>query len=55
MEGLLATRQASGVETGGLGTTSPPARQPEETNGVAVVSQQDLDYNTKVGPVSCLL
>ena len=53
VEGLLATRQASGVETGGLGTTSPPARQPEETNGVALVSQQELDYNTKVGLGSC--
>ena len=48
VEGLLASRQVSGVETGGLSTTSPPARQPEETNGVAVVSQQELDYNTKV-------
>ena len=52
VEGLLATRQASGVETGGLGTTSPPARQPEETIGVALVSQQELDYNTKVTPHS---
>ena len=48
VEGLLATRQVSGVETGGLGTASPPARQPEETNGVALVSQQELDFNTKV-------
>ena len=48
VEGLLATRQVSGVETGGLGPTSPPARQPEETNGVALVTQQELDYNTKV-------
>ena len=48
VEGLLATRQVTGVETGGLGTTSPPARQHEETNGVAVVSQQEQDLYTKV-------
>jgi len=47
VEGLLATRQVTGVETGGLGTTSPPARQHEETNGVAVVSQQEQDLYTK--------
>ena len=45
---VLLRDTAATVETGGLGTTSPPARQPEETNGVALVSQQELDYNTKV-------
>ena len=30
------------------GAATPPSRPQEETNGVAIVSQQELDFNTKV-------
>ena len=39
-----------GVGAGtGIGTGTPPGRPQEETNGVAVVTQQELEFNTKVG------
>ena len=47
--GVLTARQGqlTQVDTGALAHTSPPARNTEDTNGVALVTQQELDYNTK--------
>ena len=48
-EGVLLARQGqvTQVESGGLGHTSTPARSTEDSHGVALVTQQELDYNTK--------
>ena len=48
-EGVLLARQGqvAQVESGGHGHTSTPARSTEDSHGVALVTQQELDYNTK--------
>ena len=48
MESLASRPTAGGVEGGGATTTSPPGKPSEETNGVALVTQQELDFNSKV-------
>jgi hypothetical protein len=49
--GESTCKPSGGVEGGagaaGTATASPPGRPHEETNGVAVVSQQELEFNTK--------
>lgn len=47
MESLASRPTAGGVEGGGATTTSPPGKPSEETNGVALVTQQELDFNSK--------
>jgi len=43
-----STAKPSGPAVEGIGGTgTPPGRPQEETNGVAVVSQQELEFNTK--------
>ena len=49
METLQSRPSTGGVEGGGNNTTSPPGKPSEETNGVALVSQQELDFNSKGG------
>jgi len=45
---LESASKPSGVVEGvGAGTATPPGRPQEETNGVAVVTQQELEFNTK--------
>ena len=45
-----AGKAGGAVEGGAAGAavSSPPGRPQEETNGVAVVAQQELEFNTKV-------
>ena len=50
-------RSGGGVEGTGAapGAGTPPGRPQEETNGVAVVTQQELEFNTKVGKIQNII
>ena len=51
-----AARPAPGQLEQQQNTASPPPRPPEETNGVSLVNQQELDFNSKVRrSVACSL
>jgi len=47
LETLQSRPATGGVEGGGGQSTSPPHKPSEETNGVALVSQQEIDFNSK--------
>lgn len=49
MADILQSRPALASDPPPPSAAAPPNKPSEETNGVALVSQQELDFNSKVG------